>query len=241
MSGLVSNTAPRKILVVDDEEDVRSLIETILVDVGYEVELAANGIEALERMAARRPDLVTLDLHMPRLNGWQVLDRMAQMPDPPVVIVLSGRAIDPSQRQGLRAFVRGLLSKPFVVQVLLSTIETALQERPIENQQDERRCEPRRPLVAEATIMSKEGNAVMTGRIQNLSTRGAQLNVGAPIDPGTNLNVAVKVPDQEHPINSDGQVRWRQEHELGFKFEKLGSVEERRIQDLLKSDDDKSS
>ena len=68
----------KRILVVDDEENIRALYRDELVEEGYEVELAADGIEALKKFDRFRPDLVTLDVKMPGLDGLEVLRRMRE-------------------------------------------------------------------------------------------------------------------------------------------------------------------
>jgi len=68
----------KKILVVDDEEFIRELYRDELVEEGYRVELAADGAEALAKMGTFRPDLVTLDVKMPGLDGIEVLRRIRE-------------------------------------------------------------------------------------------------------------------------------------------------------------------
>ena len=68
----------KRILVVDDEENIRALYRDELVEEGYEVELAADGIEALRKFDQFHPDLVTLDVKMPGLGGLEVLRRMRE-------------------------------------------------------------------------------------------------------------------------------------------------------------------
>lgn len=59
------------VLVVEDDQDLLSLVEMILRDAGYEVDVAADGAQALERVAARMPGVILLDMRMPVMNGWE--------------------------------------------------------------------------------------------------------------------------------------------------------------------------
>ena len=77
----------KKILVVDDEKNIRSLYEKELQDEGYAVTLAGNGKEALERFGSDRPDLVVLDIRMPGMDGLEALGKLlAEDPKVPVVL-----------------------------------------------------------------------------------------------------------------------------------------------------------
>lgn len=110
--------ARKRILVVDDEEDVRTFVATVLQDTGFVVDCAADGYEALRKIEAGRPDLVVLDLMMPGLDGWGVLEQLRLKPDPPPVVVLSALA---EKHRIPQDGVAASLSKPFVVPDLIRT------------------------------------------------------------------------------------------------------------------------
>jgi two-component system, OmpR family, response regulator MprA len=98
------------ILVVDDEKAIRELLCRVLAIAGYEVEAAADGYEALERVSTRRPDLILLDLMMPVLDGWTVLDRLRDTTDPPPVVVVSAYL---DRGRAVAAGASGYIDKPF--------------------------------------------------------------------------------------------------------------------------------
>ena len=80
---------PARILVVEDSPTIREILVSVLQRAGHEVITAGDGEEGVALFEARRPDLVLLDVHMPRLDGWQVLERIRAWSDKPV-LVLSG-------------------------------------------------------------------------------------------------------------------------------------------------------
>jgi CheY-like chemotaxis protein len=116
-----------RVLVVDDERDVQALVRMVLERQGYEVEAASDGREALQKIGEHRPDLVVLDLMMPEIDGWGVLEELRGRPERPRVVLLSAYAHDPlTQRRGLEAGAWACLGKPFRLPELVETCEKAL-------------------------------------------------------------------------------------------------------------------
>ena len=115
----------KRILVVDDDEAIRALMLTIFRRRGIAVDTARNGAEALERLQHCRYAVMLLDLMMPVLSGWEVLERMATH-DPasrPVIIVLTAG----NEPRDLNAdLVAGTLRKPFDVELLLDGVTACL-------------------------------------------------------------------------------------------------------------------
>src|SRR5487761_530858 len=96
-----------RVLVVDDDEDIRSLLRTLLERAGAVVFDAPDGREGLREFHAQRPDLVILDVSMPEIDGWQMLDRIRDMSDVPV-LMLTARADELARVQALlRRAARG--------------------------------------------------------------------------------------------------------------------------------------
>jgi DNA-binding NtrC family response regulator len=109
------------ILVVDDEPGIREFMAAALDEVGFEVETAANGREALDRIAEERPELVLLDLQMPVMSGWEVLTQlqMANV-DVPVVCMTAG---DRCKAEVVRHHAAGFIAKPFELGELYDIVE----------------------------------------------------------------------------------------------------------------------
>jgi len=118
----------RKILVVDDEEDILHFLEMVLSEKGYEVVTAAGGHQALTRAQIEHPDLVLLDVMMPQMDGWEVLKLLradegtAHIP----VAMLSARTEAKDRVHGLQEGAIDYICKPFSLQELLGKIDTAL-------------------------------------------------------------------------------------------------------------------
>ena len=116
----------KTILIVDDEEAVRNLLQRTLQDVGYDVTTAANGQEALDKVPQFNVSLVLLDIMMPGLDGFQVLDLIRQQSSVPV-IMLTGRGEVTTLRDALVLGADDYVRKPFRTRELLARIEAKLR------------------------------------------------------------------------------------------------------------------
>ena len=110
-----------KVLIVEDNSDVRRLYAIGLNQRGYEVKLAANGAEAVDRISAERPDVVLLDWMMPLMDGGEVLDRLGPDVSATIpVIVISGQ---PAPGDGdMDPRIQSWLTKPVTVEELVTEI-----------------------------------------------------------------------------------------------------------------------
>jgi DNA-binding response OmpR family regulator len=115
-----------RVLVVDDESDIRGLVLELLQRAGYDVVEAPDGNEALRRFYADHPDLVILDVQMPGVDGWSVLERIRELSDVPV-IMLTARAEELDKVRGLRAGADDYVTKPFGRQELLARVQAHLR------------------------------------------------------------------------------------------------------------------
>jgi len=124
----VSGSRPR-ILVVDDDAACRAVLAAVLSE-DYEVDLAANGQEALDRCAAREPDLIVLDLDMPVMDGREFVERRraAESPPTPVLVV---SAVSGARTTALELAARGIIPKPFNVDEISQTVAGILRRGPV--------------------------------------------------------------------------------------------------------------
>jgi DNA-binding response OmpR family regulator len=116
----------RRVLVVDDDADIRGLVRELLERRGFAVSEAKDGREALQEFYSGRPDLVVLDIGMPGMDGWATLERIRELSDVPVVM-LTARSAELEKTRGLRAGADDYVTKPFGRQELLARIEALLR------------------------------------------------------------------------------------------------------------------
>ena len=117
------------VLVADDEEDIRSLVSVRLKRAGYDVITAADGEEALLLVAARLPDLVVLDMMMPKATGLEVARNMREQPatkDIPIIL-LTARAQEADVVSGFEAGADDYMKKPFSPQDLQARVQALLE------------------------------------------------------------------------------------------------------------------
>ena len=119
----------QRVLIVDDEPNIVAALEFLLEKNGYEVRVAANGEEALGQLDAFRPDLVLLDVMVPKMSGYEVCQRMRAEPrwQAIKVVMLSakGREVEVSKGMSLGADL--YVTKPFSSAELVATIDKLLR------------------------------------------------------------------------------------------------------------------
>jgi two-component system response regulator MprA len=118
-----------RILVVDDDRAVRESLRRSLAFNGYQVDLASDGLAALEAVDAQRPDAMVLDVMMPRLDGLEVCRRMRAAGDELPILVLTARDAVSDRVAGLDAGADDYLPKPFALEELLARLRALLRRR----------------------------------------------------------------------------------------------------------------
>lgn len=120
------------VLVVDDEADIVDFLTTVLVDEGYLAETANDGIEAMEKIASIHPALVILDLMMPRMTGFEVLNALRETRSParPSIIVLSAKSSHHDILLALESGADDFIPKPFDLEDLLLRVRVWLERKP---------------------------------------------------------------------------------------------------------------
>lgn len=119
------------ILLVEDREDNRVLARKLLERAGFRVVEATDGREALEQVAAQRPDLVLLDMSLPQVDGWTVARTLRQSPEFEnlLIVALTAHAMDGDRERVLEAGCDEFLTKPIEVAKFIPTIRRILERR----------------------------------------------------------------------------------------------------------------
>jgi DNA-binding response OmpR family regulator len=122
----MSNGAAQKILIIDDDLDLASALELSLAESGYEVDTAHDAVEGLRRLYTFQPDLIILDVLMPKIDGWDTLRRIREVSDVPVIMMsaVSGEAM---VSRGLDLGADDFLTKPVRHQELRARVKAVLR------------------------------------------------------------------------------------------------------------------
>ncbi|MGB1111139.1 MAG: sigma-54-dependent transcriptional regulator [Gammaproteobacteria bacterium] len=148
--------ASNHILVVDDEPDIRQLVQEILQDEGYSVATAQDAEHARKALLTRRPDLILLDIWMPDTDGISLLQEWAQTGLPCPVIMMSGHGTVETAVEATRSGAYDFLEKPLSLAKLLLTVERAIEANRLERENQglrERAEQPDEP-IGHSEIMS---------------------------------------------------------------------------------------
>jgi DNA-binding response OmpR family regulator len=118
-----------RVLLIEDDVDIRQLLRAVLEREGMQPIEAGDGREGLRAFYKFQPDLVVLDIGLPELDGWRVLERIRELGDVPVLI-LTANAAELDKVRGLRGGADDYLTKPFGRQELVARLEAILRRAP---------------------------------------------------------------------------------------------------------------
>ena len=126
-----------KILVVDDEAEIRSLLAAVLQSKGYEVVTAEDGAAALEAVPRERPAVILMDLSMPRMNGMDALPELKRLDAELPVIICTAHADLATAVRAMKLGAYDYLTKPFYVELLILTLERAVERHRLHSRIEE--------------------------------------------------------------------------------------------------------
>jgi len=135
-------TSRAKILIIEDDIEIIQLLQYQFEQVGYEVVYSQNGVDGLRALQQEHPNLVVLDVMMPRMNGWETLKRIRQYSDIPI-IMLTALAQEKDKVRGLELGADDYITKPFGLSELVARVRAALRRGG-------------QPLAASATVQIDE-------------------------------------------------------------------------------------
>ncbi len=120
-----------RILVVEDNEAIREILRNYLSRSGFEVVTVVDGIEALLKVSDYRPDLILMDMGLPKLNGWQTTQRLRARPESAriPIVALTAYVLDDERNQALHAGCDAFVAKPIDFTLLMSTITDLLGQQ----------------------------------------------------------------------------------------------------------------
>jgi len=127
-----------KVLLIDDDRSLLTLLSQYLTNAGYQVSQAENGLEGLRLLYSQQPDVVVLDVMMPRLDGWATLARIRELSDLPVLF-LTARGEEPDKLRGFRLGADDYVTKPFSFAELEARLQAILSRAgryPVEERPD---------------------------------------------------------------------------------------------------------
>src|SRR5215475_11181467 len=122
-----------RVLVVDDDEVIRQLIAVNLTLEGFDVATAVDGQDCLDKVAAIDPDVITLDIMMPRLDGWMTASLLRRNPDTSAikVVLITARAQEDDKTRGRQIGVDAYLTKPFDPSEMIRVVRELAGHPPI--------------------------------------------------------------------------------------------------------------
>lgn len=125
----MGNSAPKKVLVVEDEKDILQLVTLYLEKDGFRVVTAMTGLEALKQVKTAKPDLVVLDLMLPEMDGLEVCKRLRSLPETAMlpIIMLTAKAEESDTIVGLELGADDYVTKPFSPKALVARVKAMLR------------------------------------------------------------------------------------------------------------------
>jgi CheY-like chemotaxis protein len=195
--------AARRILIVDDQESIRDILRTALAEAGADVLEAGGGSEGVEKATSEVPELILLDIAMPGMNGWQVLERLRTVPETaqiPVVLETSSGDF-PSYEQARHHGVAAFISKPFRLADVVETCRRILDgARPLMGR------DAYEPPPSSVQVRDVNDRLLAVGTLVDADGGGAQIELDTAIGQGQHVVMTVLSPTG--PERHQAEIRW---------------------------------
>ena len=231
------DTQNRRILVADDNEAVRIMLEDILSEAGYRVTTALDGRETLDLLQKDKFDLVVLDLLMPHKSGFEVLEWLKQKSTRPTVLVLTGIFRSPKEIDRLRKLgAKGYIYKSAPVEEILFRVNRVL----FPTMRDTRKY-PRVPV--NISVEYKLNSTWLQAYSSTLSGDGLFIRTVNPAEEGVPIIVKFTLPEAGRQVMAEGTVVWSNEYHvssrktsfpgMGVKFNEISDPDRRHIMNYI--------
>ena len=140
------------ILIIDDDEKLRTLVSSTLEDEGYDIRQAANGEQGIAMVRSDQPEIIICDIHMEAMSGFDVLREVRKDPSSSTIpfIFLTGMGGRSNFRQGMELGADDYIEKPFTTEELLASVRSRLRVRSIIRQESAQRLESLRSSITHA-------------------------------------------------------------------------------------------
>lgn len=170
---------PAQILVVDDDPAIVDILSRLLLREGYDVTTASNGIEALAKVGERQPDLILLDVMMPRMDGFTVCQRLKDDPRTALIPItmLTGRDDHDNHRRGIEAGADDFLAKPFEQSILRARIRSQLRLKRLTDQ-----LEHTENVIFTLALVVEEKDSYTESHLRRLQLYGERLAIAAGLN-----------------------------------------------------------
>ncbi len=224
------------ILVVDDEEGILTIVETLLEDEGYKVFTALNGVEALEILDKNHIDLIVSDIRMPKMGGAELLDKVKERDIfKPIVLFITGFS-DMTIEEAYAKGASGHIQKPFDVDNLLRQVDENLKEFP--KFQKEENIDTQGKIQLSCPSLEVEwgdSHLISLGQGGLFIATNEMFNIGQVIEFEFNFNEG-----DIDSISGLGEIEWTKKisHKdynlgIGLKFIKLSPEVEKKIDEYV--------
>jgi len=187
-----------KILVVDDEAEIRSLLGAILQSKGYQAVAAEDGAAALQQIPRERPDVILLDLMMPRMSGMDALPEIKRLDPEMPVIICTAHADLATAVQAMKLGAYDYLTKPFDVELLLLTVGRAVERSQLRLRIDELKRQG-----SGSSLVERMGASGAIGQVIQQVTRVAESSFTVLVqgETGTGKELVARAIHQQSPRN----------------------------------------
>ena len=193
-------TSNERILVVDDEEQMRDLLAKVLERKGYQVSVCGDGTEALALLEREPADLVVTDVRMPGLNGMEALRAIKELNPEIVVLIMTAFGSIDQAVQAVKEGAYDYINKPFKIDEILLTIEKALEERRLRHEVSTLRQELRTRYHFENLIGKSRAMQEVFGLIEQVA--GSRSTVMVYGKSGTGKELVAKAVHYNSPRSS---------------------------------------